>query len=172
MKIHGIYPSCEAHARRVRNKRGARQCVNQQMRNRAIILAVLLTATPTLAVEQCVEVKEDPNSDAPPTYAKYADTLTCYLRVDGHILVNGRCRVGISGDTGLWTLKDDLAEAHLRRELPGRPYYARVKKRGKWVNYGPVDRVNLCFLNTRFQMCFARPYLICDPETIKAQQAN
>ena len=87
------------------------------------------------------------NSDAPPTYAKYADTLTCYLRVDGHILVNGRCRVGISGDTGLWTMKDDLAEAHLRRELPGRPYYARVKKRGKWVNYGPVDRVNLCFLN-------------------------
>jgi hypothetical protein len=82
--------------------------------------------TPALAAEQCVEVKQDPNIDPAmqPTYAKYADTLTCYLRVDGRVLrcarprdVNGLCRVGISGDTGLWTMKDDLAEAYLRREL-------------------------------------------------------
>jgi hypothetical protein len=139
----------------------------------------VLTTTPaaarvTLAAEQCVEVKQDPNIDPAmqPTYAKYADTLTCYLRVDGRVLVNGLCRVGISGDTGLWTMKDDLAEAYLRRELPGRPYYARVKKRGKWVNYGAVDSVNLCWLNARFQMCFSPPYLVCGPEANKAQPAN
>ena len=97
------------------------QCLMQQMRNRAIILAVLLTATPTLAAEQCVEVKEDPNSDAPPTYAKYADTLTCYLRVDGHILVNGRCRVGISGDTGLWTMGLRLGGGSLEEGTAGPP---------------------------------------------------
>src|SRR5262249_58634382 len=46
------------------------------MRNSAIILAALLTARPTLAAEQCLEVKPNLNIDPAmqPNYAKYADT--------------------------------------------------------------------------------------------------
>jgi hypothetical protein len=175
------------------------------MRNSAIILAVLLTATPTLAAEQCVEVKEDPNSAAPPTYAKYADTAHCFLRIDGKVIIDRTCHISISGDTHGWAM-DGVAQAHMEGFLPGRPFYGyfcRAKKcsiqprheepggepakteeelrkqnngRG-WVNYGRVECVDcrqehICWGNKRFQMCFARPYLICDPETIKAQQAN
>ena len=57
------------------------------MRNSAIILAALLTARPTLAAEQCLEVKPNLNIDPAmqPTYAKYADTAHCFLRIDGKV---------------------------------------------------------------------------------------
>src|SRR6516162_6005008 len=57
------------------------------MRKSAIILAALLTARPTLAAEQCLEVKPNLNIDPAmqPTYAKYADTAHCFLRIDGKV---------------------------------------------------------------------------------------
>jgi hypothetical protein len=59
------------------------------MRNSAIILAALLTARPTLAAEQCLEVKPKLNIDPAmqPTYAKYADTAHCFLRIDGKVII-------------------------------------------------------------------------------------
>ena len=75
------------------------QCaLMQHMRNGAIILAVLLTATPTLAAEQCLEVKPDSNipPGMEPTYAKYADTSHCFLRIDGKVVINRTCHIYIS----------------------------------------------------------------------------
>ena len=82
-----------------------------------------------------------------------------------------------------------VAEAWMRTELPDRPFYSylcRTKKCSIWpyyqgfgpgsglVNYGPVDAVSdeqqkqICWANKRFRMCFAEPYLACDPELVKA----
>jgi hypothetical protein len=43
----------------------------------------LLTATPALAAEQCVEVKVESHDGMAPTYAKYADTAHCFLFLTG-----------------------------------------------------------------------------------------
>src|SRR5262245_2032752 len=74
------------------------------MRKSAIILAALLTARPTLAAEQCLEVKPNLNIDPAmqPTYAKYADTAHCFLRIDGKVIINRTCHIGVSGDTREW----------------------------------------------------------------------
>jgi hypothetical protein len=94
------------------------------MRNSA--LAALLTATPALAAAQCVEVKQDPNIDPAmqPTYAKYADTAHCFLRIDGKVIINRTCRISISGDTAVYAM-DGIAEAWRasKSEPTGRPYY-------------------------------------------------
>ena len=86
------------------------------MRNSAIILAALLTARPTLAAEQCLEVKPNPNIDPAlePTYAKYADTAHCFLRVDGKVIINRTCHIGISGDTREWAM-NGVAEGSLEQ---------------------------------------------------------
>jgi hypothetical protein len=34
-----------------------------------------------------------------PTYAKYADTAHCFLRINGKVIINRTCHIGISGDT-------------------------------------------------------------------------
>jgi hypothetical protein len=85
------------------------------MRNSAIILAALLTAMSTLAaaearseeqppvetevpqskkqwvpLKQCLKVNIEPGM-AFPTYVKYADTVHCFLRIDGNIIINRMC---------------------------------------------------------------------------------
>src|SRR5215471_13616983 len=94
----------------------------RHMRNSAIILAALLTARPTLAAEQCLEVKPNPNIDPAlePTYAKYADTAHCFLRVDGKVIINRTCHIGIFGDTHEWAM-NGVAEVYMNRDLPDRP---------------------------------------------------
>src|SRR5262249_45151039 len=81
------------------------------MRKSAIILAALLTARPTLAAEQCLEVKPNLNIDPAmqPTYAKYADTAHCFLRIDGKVIINRTCHIGVSGDTREWASAARLA---------------------------------------------------------------
>jgi hypothetical protein len=145
------------------------------MRNSAIILAALLTATPTLAAEQCSEVKPDPNitPGMEPTYAKYADTAHCFLRIDGKVIINRTCHIGISGDTREWTM-NGVAEVSMNYDLSDRPFYARFQRHGRWLNYGRVfpslqnRQEHICWGNKRFRMCFSQPYLICEP----ARQAN
>ena len=49
----------------------------------------------------------------------------------------------------------------------------RTQNNRGWVNYGRVECVDcrqerICLGNERFLMCFSEPFLICDPETIKA----
>ena len=99
------------------------------MRNSAIILAALLTATPTLAAEQCLEVKPNLNIDPAmqPTYAKYADTAHCFLRIDGKVIINRTCHIGISGDTREWAM-NGVAEVYMNHDLSDRPFYARFQR--------------------------------------------
>ena len=133
------------------------------MRDSAIILAALLTATPALAAEQCVKVPG----------AKYGDTAHCFLRIDGKVIIDGTCDIEISGDTRYWAMKG-MAEVYMNHELLGRPFYAqRIQKRGKQISYGRVEVVDdrqehICWGNKRFRMCFSQPYLACDPELVKA----
>ena len=92
------------------------------MRKSAILLAVLLTATPALAAEECLKLRNGG--------FKYGDTAHCFVRIDGQIIINRTCHIGISGDTRVWAM-DGLAEAWMRTELPGRPFYGyfcRAKK--------------------------------------------
>jgi len=65
------------------------------MRNSAIILTVLLTATPMLAAEQCLEVEPAPGNG----YVKNADTVRCFLRIDGKVIINRNCPIDISGNS-------------------------------------------------------------------------
>jgi hypothetical protein len=172
-------------------------CIMQHIRNSAVILAALLTATPGLAAEQCLEIE--------PASAKYGDTAHCYLQVDGKVIIDGTCRYGISGDLRELVMygaaeartpspgeaMHTVAIARMRSELPDRPsygYFCRVKKcdgepedkSSKFVNYGRVEGVDfrhgrvvpidsICSGNKRFLMCFSPPYLICDPAAIKAR---
>jgi hypothetical protein len=158
----------------------------QHLRNSALLLAVLLTAMPALAAEKCVETDRD---------IKYADAAHCFLRIDGKVVLDRICRISISGDLRAWSMLG-VAETSMEAELPDRPsygYFCRTRKcsndprpgppatteeelrkrvgRG-WVNYGPVKCVGDCHEecagNKRFLMCFSKPYLICDPEQIKA----
>ena len=76
------------------------------MRDSAIILAALLTATPALAAEQCVKVPG----------AKYGDTAHCFLRIDGQVIIDGTCDIEISGDTRYWAMKG-MAEVYMNHEL-------------------------------------------------------
>jgi hypothetical protein len=46
-------------------------------------LAALLTATPTLAAEQCLKLENG--------RFKYGDTAHCFLRIDGKVIVNRTC---------------------------------------------------------------------------------
>jgi len=143
------------------------------MRKSAIILAALLTARPTLAAEQCLEVKPNLNIDPAmqPTYAKYADTAHCFLRIDGKVIINRTCHIGVSGDTREWAM-NGVAEVYMNHEnhdLSDRPFYARFQRHGRWLNYGRVETVDareehICWGNKRFHMCFSQPYLICDPD--------
>jgi hypothetical protein len=56
--------------------------------------------------------------------------------------------------------------------------YAFFEQNGRSLNYGRVNPAHynrqerICLQNKRFRMCFSQPYLICDPERVKAQQAN
>jgi hypothetical protein len=52
------------------------------------------------------KVKPNPNIDPAmqPTYAKYADTAHCFLRIDGKVIINRTCHIGISGDTREWAM--------------------------------------------------------------------
>ena len=83
-----------------------------------------------------------------------------------------------------------VAIAQMNPELPDRPFYGYFcpakkcdgepeDKGSKFVNYGRVEGVDfrhgrvipvdsICSGNKRFLMCFSPPFLICDPETIKA----
>src|SRR5499427_10493380 len=89
------------------------------MRNSAIILAALLTVRPTLAAEQCLEVKPNLNIDPAmqPTYAKYADTAHCFLRIDGKVIINRTCHIGVSGDTREWAM-NGVAEVYAATVAP------------------------------------------------------
>ena len=149
-------------------------------------MVALLTATPTLAAEQCLKVK--------PTQADYADTAHCFLQIDGKVIINRTCRYGISGDRRVFAIIG-VAEVWMEALRPGRPVYGyscRAKKCSTWpndsvkpsdpgsglVNYGRVDGITgltedeLCWGNKRFRMCFSQPFGICDPETIKAWTSN
>jgi hypothetical protein len=136
----------------------------QHMRYSAIILAALLTATPTLAAEQCLEVKPDPNIDPAmqPTYAKYADTAHCFLRIDGKVIINRTCHIDISPQTREWTM-NGVAEVSMKCESD-RPFYARFQRHGRWLNYGRVEadgrnrQEHICWGNKRFRMCVSQPY--------------
>jgi len=77
----------------------------QHMRNSAIILAALLTATPTLATDQCVEVEIKHMAVGEPTYAKYADTAHCFLQIDGKIIIDRMCNISSPKTcaNGAWT---------------------------------------------------------------------
>ena len=112
------------------------------------ILAALLTATPTLAAEQCQKTD--------PIRVKYADTAHCFLRIDGKVIINRTCHYSISGDTRVWVM-GSVAAAWMEAQTPGRPvygYFCRAKKCSTWpnnegpgpgrglVNYGPIDLVN------------------------------
>ena len=105
------------------------------MRKSAIILAALLTARPTLAAEQCLEVKPNLNIDPAmqPTYAKYADTAHCFLRIDGKVIINRICHIGVSGDTREWAM-NGVAEVYMNHDLSHRPFYARFQRHGRWLN--------------------------------------
>jgi hypothetical protein len=166
-------------------------------RKSALILAALLTATPVLAAEKCLEIES--------ASSKYGDTAHCYLQIDGKVIIDGTCRYGISGDGREYVMygaaeartpsprdvRYAVAIAAMNPELPDRPfygYYCRVKKcaggpedkGSKFINYGRVEVVDfrhgrvvpvdstMCNGNKRFLMCFSPPYLICDPEAIKA----
>ena len=153
----------------------------QEIRKGAVILAALLAAsTPALAAQQCVEVQNE----------KYADTAHCFLRIDGKIIINRTCDINISGDLravriGVRPSSSEyfnLAAAVMDAHLPDRPvygYFCPSKKCGdpdekgsKLLNYGRVfgnsRPEHLCIGNKRFYMCISQPYLICDPQTIKA----
>src|SRR5262249_58304152 len=106
------------------------------MRKSAIILAALLTARPTLAAEQCLEVKPNLNIDPAmqPTYTKYADTAHCFLRIDGKVIINRTCHIGVSGNTREWAM-NGVAEVYMNHEnhdLSDRPFYARFQRHGRW----------------------------------------
>jgi hypothetical protein len=140
-----------------------------------------------LPLEQCLKI-EIPKDQAYPTYVKYADTTHCFLRIDGKIIINRMCHVDISQQVRSWQMEvaevwvadvwmkyyyhDDVSDK-LRRS-----FYASFKKRDRSLNYGRVEAADdnrqehICFVNKRFRMCFSQPYLICDPEKVKAQQAN
>jgi hypothetical protein len=134
-------------------------CIMQHIRNSAVILASLLTATPGLAAEQCLEIE--------PARATYGDTAQCYLQVDGKVIIDGTCRYGISGDLRACVMygaagartpspgdaRYAVAITQMRSELPDRPvygYFCRAKKcdgepedkGSKFVNYGRVDGVD------------------------------
>ena len=132
-----------------------------------------IQARPTLAAEQCLKVKPNLNIDPAmqPTYAKYADTAHCFLRIDGKVIINRTCHIGVSGDTREWAM-NGVAEVYMNHEnhdLSDRPFYARFQRHGRWLNYGRVETVDareehICWGNKRFHMCFSQPYLICDPD--------
>jgi hypothetical protein len=146
------------------------------MKTAVIALVLLCGSLTTLAAEQnlaeCLAVESSINPSMAPTYAKYGDTEQCYLRVDGKVLVDGTCRTQHCGNTKCWRIVG-AADVGLDPFVPGRPFYAHVWKHGVWVNYGRVQATDyqqehICWGNHRFEMCFSPPYLICDPETIKA----
>src|SRR5262249_41533680 len=101
------------------------------MRNRAIILAALLTARPTLAAEQCLEVKPNLNIDplTQPPYAKSPAPAHCFLGIDGKVVINRPCHIGISGDTREWAT-NGVAEVYMNHDLSDRPFYARFQRHG------------------------------------------
>jgi len=140
----------------------------QHMRNSAIILAALLTATPTLATDQCVEVEIKHMAVGEPTYAKYADTAHCFLQIDGKIIIDRMCNISITQNLREWSM-DEVAEVKMNRGLPDRPYYATFRKNDKWFDYGRVKpapnnrQERICLLNKRFRMCVSQPYLNCAP---------
>ena len=184
------------------------------MRNSAIILAALLTATPTLAaaearneeqppgetevpqpkkqwlpLNQCLKVNIDPPAVGSPTYVKYADTVQCFLRIDGKIIIDRMCHVDISQQLREWRMEvPDLGVAdvwmkyyHSNDDISDklrRSFYAFFEKNGKSLNYGRVNpahnnrQEHICLGNRRFRMCVSQPYLICDPERVKREQAN
>ena len=140
-----------------------------------------------LPLKQCLEVKVD-SAVGSPTYVKYTDTVHCFLRVDGKFIINRMCHVDISQQLREWRMEvaddwvadvwmkyrylDNVSE-ELRNSL-----YASFKKRGRLLNYGRVKAANdnrqehICLGNKRFRLCFSQPYLICDPERVKTQEAN
>ena len=107
------------------------------MRKSAIILAALLTARPTLAAEQCLEVKPNLNIDPAmqPTYAKYADAARCFLRINGKVIINRTCHIGVSGDTREWAMNGvaEVYKNHENHDLSDRPFYARFQRHGRWL---------------------------------------
>jgi hypothetical protein len=152
------------------------------MRKSVILLAALLTATPALAAEQCLKLKNGGFD--------YGDTAHCFVRIDGHVIINRTCHYGVSGDRRVWAI-DGVAEVWMEALRPDRPLYGyscQAKKCSTWpndavkpgdpgsglANYGRVDGIigltedKLCWGNKRFRLCFSPPYLICDPETRKA----
>src|SRR5262249_25146065 len=106
------------------------------MRKSAIILVALLTARPTLAAEQCLEVKPNlnPPPATPPTNTKSAHSAHCFLRSDGKVIINRPCHIGVSGDTREWAM-NGVAEVYMNHEnhdLSDRPFYARFQRHGRW----------------------------------------
>ena len=89
-------------------------------------------------------------------------------RIDGKVIINRTCHIGISGDTREWAM-NGVAEVYMNHDLSDRPFYARFQRHGRWLNYGRVETVDaleehICWGNKRFHMCFSQPYLICDPD--------
>jgi hypothetical protein len=138
-----------------------------------------------LPLKQCLKVKLPTNRHAAdPTYVKYADTTHCFLRIDGKTIINRMCHVNISQQVRVWEI-DKIANLVMRyRYCDNVPdelrhsLYASFQRNGKWLNYGRVKAADnnrqehICFGNKRFRMCFSQPYLICDPERVKREQAN
>jgi hypothetical protein len=193
--------------------KGAQSCIMQHMRNGAIILAVLLTATPTLAaaearseidVQFCQTDLNDQDKHLPVkpefyqpkkqrlplkqceklplTHEKYADTAHCFLRIDGKVVINRTCHIYISPQLREWTMKGVatvlMRDYFIKDDPSKRLYYADFERHGRSLDYGrvEVDRRNrperICFGNKRFRWCVSQPYLICDPEQVKGEQAN
>jgi hypothetical protein len=148
----------------------------QRMRNSVIILAALLMATPTLAQEgPCKKVEP-----APSTYIKYADTVHCFLRIDGKVIINRLCHVQISQQVREWGMYVDTwrVTAWMRHyyddnvsDKSRRQFYAGFEDDdGRSLDYGRVEpdlrrnrQEHICFTNKRLRMCFSAPLLICDP---------
>src|SRR5262249_19870942 len=105
------------------------------------------------------------------TNENYANTAYCCLRMDGKVIINRTCHIGVSGDTREWAM-NGVAEVYMNHEnhdLSDRPFYARFQRHGRWLNYGRVETVDareehICWGNKRFHMCFSQPYLICDQD--------
>jgi hypothetical protein len=103
----------------------------QQMRNSAIILAVLLTATPTLAAEQCIKIAK-----------KYADTAHCFLRIDGKVIINRTCRIGISGDLRNFDM-DGVAEALMDPTITWPPVFTATSAEQRNASGPRIRAANL-----------------------------
>ena len=122
-----------------------------------------------------------------PTYVKYADTVHCFLRLDGKIIINGMCHVDISQQLRTWNMEVPglgVADVWMKNYYSNnisdklrRSLYASFEKNGKSFNYGRVNpahnnrQKHICLQNKRFRMCLSEPYLVCDSQDPR-QQAN